>query len=646
MDVIRRVLAFVGVLWLGVSWGLLAQEPVEALLQKVPTQEDYPGMDAVVMLDESRLQMTEQGVQIVVHQRICLLSHEGIKEYGEVQWPYDTELEESHLDYARTITPDGREVTPAPSAIHEVTPPFLQDAPMYSSVKLFTISMPALEPGAIIDWQITVRSKDSAMAEALPRLSQLWLFAWEIPVQTSRLVVKVPRGTPLRWQAKGADVSPKVQTDSETLTYEFIKTDIPAITYEPYMPDLRALSPFLVVSTYDSWDEIAAWYADLAEDRYQTSSEILAAVEELTAGLQTPLDKISAIYDFVARDVRYVALEFGLGGYQPHPAPEVFANRYGDCKDQATLLITMLRAAGFEAYPVLLQVGDGLDADFSLLPTPHMFNHVIAAVRHGDGWLFLDPTCDLCTVSYLPDYVRGLHGLLVTGTENQPGKQIVTDPLAPEDSFVESEVHATLSPEGDLDATAQIATGGFDSVWYRSLLLSYRPEERRKLFEQLLNYVISGARLLAFEHSDLDDTHVPVRITERFTKEGFAQKAGPLLLFSIPYPAQVPFPGYFADEVGQEERLHPLITQPGRMEVRIWLDIPEGMKVQLPQDVAVENAIASFKAHYTLTDEGEIMVVRAFQVNTDEVSPDDYPLYKQVINALLEDAQAVVVLMP
>ncbi|MCD5407853.1 DUF3857 domain-containing protein, partial [Candidatus Bipolaricaulota bacterium] len=112
---------------------LWAQQPIEEIRASAPSPEDYPGMDAVVMLDASYLRLTQTGSELVVRQRICLLTHEGIKNYGEVQWPYDTELQELQLDYARTITPDGREVTPAPSAVHEVTLPTVRDAPMYSS---------------------------------------------------------------------------------------------------------------------------------------------------------------------------------------------------------------------------------------------------------------------------------------------------------------------------------------------------------------------------------------------------------------------------------------------------------------------------------------------------------------------------------
>jgi len=627
----------------GLAFLTLAQEPVESILKGAPVADDYPGMEGVYMLDEGINTYVPHGESTyVMHSRLCLLTQEGVKDYGEVKIPYDTKSQEIHLDYARTITPDGREVIPDKSAIHEVTLPAAQDAPMYSSIKLYTISMPALEPGAIIDYQVTIKDKEPPAPDEKSDFSDMWYFAWELPVQTSHYVVHVPRDTPIEWRVKGIDLSPTVQTDSKTVTYTLLRNDIPAIGYEPYMPDLAALSPLAVVTTFGDWNEVAAWYNDLAADRVQTDSDIVAKVNELTAGIQTPSDKISAIYDFVARKVRYVAIEFGLGGYQPHPAPKTFANRYGDCKDQATLLITMLRVAGFEAYPVLLKVGSGVDVDFDLPPAVQMFNHVIVAVRQGDGWLFLDPTYDLGTSSYLPQDDQAHHGLLVLGDKDQPGLIVTTDPFVPEKTYVKSETHATISPDGDLEATAKIETGGDDDLWYRSILISRRPDERKDLFGQILSAVIPRAQLTALDYSDLDDTHTPVTVTESFSKEGFVQKAGEMFLFPVPYPAQIPFPAIYSDEVGQDSRTYPLMTIPERVETRTWIRIPAGMRVQLPKDAKVANEIASFSAHYSFTD-GKIIAVRVLQVNTDEVKPEQYPLYKKVIDAMLEDANAMIV---
>ncbi len=631
---------------LGILLFTLAQEPAQTMLRNAPTADKYPGMEGVYMLDDGTNTFLPNGTSFyVIHDSLRLFTQQGVKDYGEVQIPYDTDMQTLHLNYARTITPDGKEVIPDKSAIHEVTPPELQGAPMYSSVKLYTISMPALEPGAIIDYQVTIKDKEPPTEDENSDFSDTWYFAYDLPVQTSSYVLHAPKDTSLRWQVKGIDLVPTIQTDSDTITYTFIKTNIPAIGYEPYMPDLDTLSPLVAVTTFSSWDDIASWYNDLSSGRIQTDSDIVAKVQELTAGIQTPSQKISAIYDFVASKVRYVALEFGMGGYQPHPAPKTFANRYGDCKDQATLLITMLEEAGFQAYPVLLDVGSGADVDFNLPPTVQAFNHVIVAVRQDSNWLFLDPTFDIGTSSYLPQQDRSHHCLLVLGQGDQPGLIVTTNPYVPEKSYVSSETQVTLSSEGNLDATAKIKTGGEEDLWTRDFLLSYRPEERENVFGQILSTVIPRAQLTSLKYSDLDNYHIPVTINEGFKKDGFAQKAGGIFLFPAPYPAQIPFPAIYANMVGQDMRSYPLMSVPERIETTTHIEIPAGTSVQLPQDKEVSNEIASFSVHYSF-DSGRITATRILQVNTNPISPGKYPLYKKVIDAMLEDANAMIVMKP
>ena len=621
-----------------------AQVPAQTLLKNAPSADDYPGMEGVYLLDEGINTYMPHGTSTyVMHQCLRLLTHEGVKDYGEVQVPYDSKTEEIHLDYARTITPDGREVIPDKSAIHEVTLPAAQDAPMYSSIKLYTISMPALEPGAIIDYQITIEDKQTHPKGEESDFSDIWYFAYDLPVQTSRYVVHVPKKVPIRWQVKGIDLAPTVQTGSDTVTYTFLRKDIPAIGYEPYMPDLDALSPLVVITSFGDWNEVAAWYNDLAADRVQTDSDIVAKVNELTAGIQTPSEKISKIYDFVAHKVRYVAIEFGLGGYQPHPAPKTFVNRYGDCKDQATLLITMLRVAGFKAYPVLLRVGAGVDVDFDLPPAVQMFNHVIVAVRLNDKWMFLDPTCDICTTSYLPYSDRNRHVMIILGKKDRPGLITTTDPFDPMATYENSDVHAVLSSAGDLHATAVVSTGGDDSLEYRDLLLSYRPSEREKLLGQVLNMAIPGAVLASLTYSDLNDTHIPVRLTMKFTKSGFAQTAAGMLLFPTPCP--IPFSTYFASMIGQKTRTYPIMNVPKVAQEQVSFAVPDGMSVQLPSDIHVTNTVGSFTSHYVFTG-GKITVTRVLKLVLYEIQPSEYPLFKEVVQALIKDLNAMIVLKP
>jgi transglutaminase-like putative cysteine protease len=66
-----------------------------------------------------------------------------------------------------------------------------------------------------------------------------------------------------------------------------------------------------------------------------------------------------AIAQFVQRDIRYVAIELGIGGWQAHPAADIFTHKYGDCKDKVTLMSSMLSEIGIESYYVSINTRRG-----------------------------------------------------------------------------------------------------------------------------------------------------------------------------------------------------------------------------------------------------------------------------------------------
>src|SRR6202162_6349874 len=104
--------------------------------------------------------------------------------------------------------------------------------------------------------------------------------------------------------------------------------------------------------------------------------------QEISKGADSPAEKARRLYDFVARNVRYVSISLGIGRYQPHSASDVLQNGYGDCKDKHTLFSAMLRAEGIKSYPVLINSSRKLDVD---VPSPAQFDHVITAAHIGSG---------------------------------------------------------------------------------------------------------------------------------------------------------------------------------------------------------------------------------------------------------------------
>jgi len=144
------------------------------------------------------------------------------------------------------------------------------------------------------------------------------------------------------------------------------------------------LAPGATNKGFQSWAKMGAWYTELTQGRRDRSPELHNQVTLLTSSLAAPLPKMEALAKFLQSDIRYVAIELGIGGLQPHSARDVFAHRFGDCKDKATLLSAMLAEVGIDSYYVIINADRGA-VDAASPPSINLFNHVILAIKVPDG---------------------------------------------------------------------------------------------------------------------------------------------------------------------------------------------------------------------------------------------------------------------
>src|SRR5262249_38902081 len=148
---------------------------------------------------------------------------------------------------------------------------------------------------------------------------------------------------------------------------------------------------WMEVSSISAWQDIATWFQGLEKPQAEPNEAIRETVKQLTADKKTDEEKARAIYDWVANRVRYVGVEIGMSAFRPHAAADVHKNLYGDCKDKATLLISMLGLAGIKAHPVLLKAEERRPVSQGL-PSLNAFNHCIALADVGGKEVWLDAT--------------------------------------------------------------------------------------------------------------------------------------------------------------------------------------------------------------------------------------------------------------
>ena len=370
-------------------------------LQSLPTQADYPEAAAVILLDEAHLEvhkMSEFSVtDIQRHTVVKIFNDRGYK-YANVVVPYD---KNSNLYYieARTILPDGTIIPLKKDHIFDTN--LYPDFVFYSDIRAKRFTMPAVEEGCIVEY---------TWHKSINRFSFWtgWQFQKEDPVLVSKYNVRCPEGWDLHWKTYGIDIKPEVDDvldgmkANHTWKVHNLPGYVPEISMAPGSKEIPRImfSPLGVTQ----WDDIARWYDDLARDKMQPDDAIRLRTQQLIKDVTDPKEKLKTIFDFVRDHIRYIAIEIGIGSYQPHDAEYVLENRYGDCKDMSTLLIAMGNAAGLKIEPVLISSWYNGTVDTSVVSQAH-FNHLIARAELPDSTIvWMDPTEKRCPFGELPWY--------------------------------------------------------------------------------------------------------------------------------------------------------------------------------------------------------------------------------------------------
>lgn len=308
---------------------------------------------------------------------------------------------------------------------------------------------------------------------------------------------------------------------------------------------------------------------------------------------RTPAERASvvrALFDFVSREVRYMGAmaESEAPGYEPHDVSLTFDNRYGVCRDKAALLVAMLRMAGIDAWPVLINVGPRKDPD---VPQPY-FNHAIVAADSGDPddpYLLMDPTSET-TRSLLPEYLCEM-SYLVARDEGETIRE--TPPLPVEENLLRAETIYTLHADASADVTTTLSFAGVNDAAYRGYFASIPRDGLRAFLERVLQG-IPGAVLTGWEvrpaPEELRTSPEPlsVRIDYAIAEAARGADGGRAALLDLPtVPAALAIASRVVGDLGLEKRRFPLDTDyPCGWEETVEIRLPEGVEAVPPPSVA------------------------------------------------------------
>jgi transglutaminase-like putative cysteine protease len=618
----------------------------QAASQTIPKYE--PDTNAVVLLEQTDFTVTASG-EYVEHCRhlVKILRREGREESDLAV--YLGRKEKLVSIHAWTIDAAGREYELKDKDFPELGA--YNNYDLYNDIRFRRAAAPAADPGSVIAFEYEV--KRHAWLNELK-----WLYQDDIPVRQADLTLQLPPGWEYKASFTVADgVQPVKNADNR---WVWTVRDVPAIEHETMMPPFLALSGQMEIAYFGpgdgqaksgSWNALGSWYGGLTAGRRDASAELSERARQLTAGKTTFDEKLKALTAFLQSEVRYVEIQIGIGGFQPHPAGDIFHARYGDCKDKATLLSSMLQQVGIKSSYVLIETHRGVV--HPALPSAD-FNHAILAIelpgevkgdayqsvvtaQRGQRYLIFDPTDEYTPVGELRSELQNTYALLVT---DSGGELIHTPLLSPDTNLLTRTGHFTLSSDGTLGGDVLEDSTGDQASAERGNLVSNTQQQRSQALEHRLGRSLQAFTIQSSDIQHLDQIQQDLIYKFKFTTERYGQIRGPLMLVR---PRVLGEKSAYVEQERRPRRYPIELRRTSRETDTYEIEIPQDYKVDdVPDPVKIDVGFASYQSKVEV--EGTKIrywreyVVRDLSVNADHIA--DWRKLQGVIGS--DEASAVV----
>jgi len=519
---------------------------------------------------------------------------------------------------ARVVTADGRRLKV--KRRHQDKVEYSGKWITYASHHFHVADLPGLEVGARIEIEHVVEIEPYFPADQMALLGDDPIARLEVTVRGGG------SGGKLRWRLDGP--ASGLETTELADGVRITGSDLPAVDPPELAAGGSAVAPVLRYSWSGDggWEGVGRWYQGLLGSVADDGGAVEALAAELTAGAETPRERLEALLAHLRRKVRYEAVEIGIGGYRPSPPAEVIERSWGDCKDKALLLVELLGAVGIDAHPALILLGSDRQIDVEL-PSPIQFNHAIVAVPAdqvatepedpvAEGFLFLDPTQERGTARWLHPGVQGQDALVVL----PGGGTLVRTPVRPEHerSFLVTDLQVTTA--GDAAGRAGLLLTGRLGAGWLDRIEAAAPQEIAGRVRSLFGNLLPGARLGEPGWTEEPGEVPAVRLVIEVELPRLIDGVGARPSFRLPSLSATPEPRLL-EELGDL----PAAVTARRVDTLWRLTLPEGWCRPEPKTRGVETAVGTFEQLVGTDDEGRAVLRRTTELRRRLVDPDEHP---------------------
>ncbi len=551
----------------------------------------------------------------------------GVDMLANEQMVFFPDKERIQLVESYVILPDGKRIPLPANSVYTRPSPISITSSGFTNSMVTSVIFPKLQPGSqrVTHWKLTRFKADpfGIMIMQLP--------AFEAAVRRQEVIIHKPNNLNLQWGKRGSYQITTTKSPNEIVIHAWLENKSTE-SDEVGMTDEVDFQSLFAASSSTSWQDLGRIYFQLANNKSAVTPEIQALAKRIVGNL-TGLPAAKALYNWTSANIHYVQLSLNeAGAYTPHSATEILNNRYGDCKDYATLLQALLKAVGIQSYPVLVNWGDIK----TQLPVPMatQFNHAILYLP--EYHLFANPTDQTASFGVLD---KGLINKLVVIGSNK-GDIAFTSMGKPQENQYIVNSNITLQDNGETQGQSTIKTTGMINNKMRALMNNTLSTQ--KLADSLLAETPEGGtgNLNSTDPHDLN--HDMVIQTQ--WRSPFAFNVNHAIYFTIPYGIDYFSPSQLRHFVTYTKRRYPAMLIPAMMTWHYTIHLPKNYRSEeLPQNVAINNPAGSFRSTY-MQQRDILEVTRQLVITKNYLQPEEYEYFNQLMFKLVSDSRSTIVL--
>lgn len=558
---------------------------------------------ATILLDYRDIELKENaGFTKTTEWMTSIDTPQGVEQNGQARLYFDSKRAKQTIVAAHTEKPDGTIIPVSADRIKVLSVDTEELSPYFSDLMMTVIIYPQVEVGSKLYYKAITEQSEPVIQN---KYSSHIYFTPHRKYIDTRIRFTHPQNINLLAYSHGMEGTRNILPDGR-VEYSYTFKQEKAYPPEPGRVQLSDFAPGLQFSNYASYQDLGSTFQKLIQPKTEVTAGIQDLADKLTASTTDKRAKAKILYEWVSANIRYVGVDVGSSGFEPHYAEQILANRYGDCKDHVTLLESLLLAVGITSTPALINLSDAYKLP-QLAGT--QFDHVITYIP--DWELYLDSTAQFAEFGTLPESAQGKPTILTrTGSiHSTPVSNANAD-------YTMTVTQLKLQKNGGFIGNTRYQPHGAFSSSSRSAQFSNEDQDDQTVTDTLLSrFGETGTGEL--RHGNPVDLANEWQVESSFMLDPIINLPGPSA-FVIPTGVS---PGYIRSKMKYrpyENRRFPYVCGSVQHTERTEIVIPKGVKVRsFPTGTNIKIGPRSYKSTYKFSG-NRLITERRLRVELDK----------------------------